>query len=135
MKKTHIAMIIAIAAVSAFLISSVVNASQSVAFKAAMEKPGKEFKVTGTFDHGHEIVRNPKVNADLTEFYMIDKDGHSQKVILHSDKGEPMGLKNSEAINLHGSFNEKGEFHANDIQMKCPSKYNQDKYELKVEEQ
>ena len=52
---------------------------------------------------------------------MIDNKGLEKRVILH--KSVPQDFQKSEQIVLIGKM-QGDEFHANDILMKCPSKYN-----------
>ena len=55
---------------------------------------------------------------------MIDNKGIEKKVVLY--KSVPQDFQKSEQIVLIGKM--KGdEFHANEILMKCPSKYNDGK--------
>ena len=130
MKKNQIVLIVLVAAVSAILIGTFTSANNSVTFGVAKEKPGKEFKVSGTFDREHEVKYDPRVDPNLVVFYMKDREGQSHEVYLNDKDGKPMGLEQSESVDLYGTFDEKGEFHASEILMKCPSKYNQNKHSL-----
>ena len=66
-------------------------------------------------------------NPNLTIFEMIDKKGNKNTVHLLDSK--PQGLEQSEDITLHGKMD--GEvFTATDMQMKCPSKYNENKHDI-----
>jgi cytochrome c-type biogenesis protein CcmE len=67
-------------------------------------------------------------------FSMKDKSGFSQRVYLRSREGRPVDLERSESVNLFGAYDENGRFQATDIQMKCPSKYNQNKHLLETAE-
>lgn len=130
MKKSQIVIIILVAVVSAILIGTFTSANNSVTFDVAKDKPGKEFKISGTFDREHEVIFDPRIDPNLTVFFMKDKSGNSHEVHLKDKDGKPMGLEQSESVDLYGSFNDKGEFHASEILMKCPSKYNQNKHSL-----
>ena len=55
---------------------------------------------------------------------MIDTKGEERKVVLHKNK--PQDFERSEQVVIIGKMH-NGEFHANDILMKCPSKYNDGK--------
>jgi cytochrome c-type biogenesis protein CcmE len=70
------------------------------------------------------------VDANLTIFNVIDSEGKSQVVYLHQDSGRPLGLERSENVTLEGKMNADGIFHSDHLQMKCPSKYNEEKHEM-----
>ena len=61
-------------------------------------------------------------------FSLIDNKGISKQVVLH--KSKPQDFEKSEQIVLIGKM-DGTEFHANDILMKCPSKYNDGKPPMK----
>jgi cytochrome c-type biogenesis protein CcmE len=68
-----------------------------------------------------------KVNPDQFLFSMIDNKGVIKHVVLH--KSKPQDFEKSEQIVLIGKM--KGDdFHANDILMKCPSKYSDGKPQI-----
>ena len=120
MKKSHIIGIVVIAVSMAFLVSSFFEASTYADFGEAFGKSGKEFHVVGSLDEGFDIVYEPEVNPNLTVFHMKDEKGESRKVMLY--KSKPQDFEKAETIVLIGSA--VGEdFHAEDILMKCPSKY------------
>ena len=58
---------------------------------------------------------------------MYDNKGIENKVVLHKTK--PQDFERSEQIVIIGKM-EGEEFHANEILMKCPSKYNDGKQEI-----
>ena len=122
MSRTNIFLILVVAVLMGSLFSVFVNNYESVVFARAFSEPGIEFKVSGTLDTLNPIVYNPKVSASQTRFHMRDKEGEVREVILN--KPEPQGLKNSESINITGSVID-GQFIAREMQMKCPSKYNE----------
>jgi cytochrome c-type biogenesis protein CcmE len=134
MKKTNIVLLVLIAVVSAILISVYVGTVPSTTFEGAKSADGKNVRITGTLDKTQPIEYDPLVNSNLTKFHVVDSTGHSEKVYLTYDKGKPDGLEFSEKITLLGKFEEDGAFHANDIQMKCPSKYNDQKHSLETAE-
>jgi cytochrome c-type biogenesis protein CcmE len=121
MKKTHIIAIVIIAIALGVLVYTMNNSATYADFAEAQDKPNKEFHVVGKVDKAKEQIYNPTVNADEFIFYLIDNKGAEQKVVLH--KSKPQDFDKSEQIVLIGKMHE-GAFHANDILMKCPSKYN-----------
>jgi cytochrome c-type biogenesis protein CcmE len=71
---------------------------------------------------------DPKENTDLFSFYIIDSNGEERKVFFNGTK--PNDFERSEQIVVVGKM--KGtDFIASSILMKCPSKYNNTKEELK----
>ena len=131
MKKTQIVLIIAVALVIGVVISQFTGMSTSVGFEEAFSNPEKEFKVSGTLDRSQPVVYDPEADTELTTFYMVDRNDRIQKVNLR--KAKPTGLEQSETIDLYGKVID-GEFHASDILMKCPSKYNEHNHSLETAE-
>jgi cytochrome c-type biogenesis protein CcmE len=129
MSKTHIVLVIVIALVVGVVISQFTGMSTSVGFKEAFANPGKEFKISGTLDRSRPVDYQPLVDVEATVFYMADANNEVQKVILR--KAKPTGLEQSETIDLYGTVI-NGEFHASDILMKCPSKYNEHNHSLET---
>ncbi len=121
MKKLHVIGIVVIAVAIGVIFVSLKNTSTYADFTEAISNPEKEFHVVGKLDKNQPQVYDPKVNADQFLFTLIDNKGVSKQVVLH--KSKPQDFEKSEQIVLIGKM-EGGEFHANDILMKCPSKYN-----------
>lgn len=120
MKKTHIILIVLIAVVVAVMIGAISDSSSYADFDQAFSNPGEEFHVVGKLSKDKEMIYDPQTNPDLFIFTMIDNNGEERKVFLH--KSKPQDFERSEQIVLIGSA-ENGDFHANEILMKCPSKY------------
>ena len=133
MKKIHIIIVILIAAVSAILVSTYTSSVDSVSFDEARAKIGKQVKVVGTFDKTKGIEYDATIDSDLTKFFVIDKEGMTEQVLLHDKQGKPMGLEQSENVTIEGKYDEDGAFHASHLLMKCPSKYNEQKHSLASE--
>ena len=127
MKKLHIIGIIVIAIAIGVIVASLKSTSTYADFTEALANPGKEFHVVGKLDKSQPQIYDPKINTDEFLFSMIDNKGVIKHVVLH--KSKPQDFEKSEQIVLIGKM--KGdEFHANDILMKCPSKYNDNKQQL-----
>jgi cytochrome c-type biogenesis protein CcmE len=133
MKKSHIILIILIAAVSAILVSTYTSSVDSVTFKDARKKEGKQVKIVGSFDKTQSIQYDALTDADLTKFHVIDANGESVEVNLRDKQGKPMGLEQSENVTIEGKFSTDGTFQASHLLMKCPSKYNEQKHSLASE--
>ena len=123
MKKTHIVAILIIAVAAAFMIGSVSESSSYADFHEAFDNPGREYHVVGELDRTADIVYNPEINPNITKFTMIDEAGETRRVILN--KSKPQDFERSESVVLIGKAN-GDEFHASEMLMKCPSKYNAD---------
>ena len=93
-------------------------------FAEASANPDTEYHVVGKLNKTAPIQYDPKINADECSFMMIDNKGIEKKVVLH--KSVPQDFAKSEQIVLIGKM-EGNEFHADEILMKCPSKYNDGK--------
>ena len=134
MKKSHIILIILIAAVAAIIVSTYTSARDSVTFADAREEVGKQVKIVGTFDKTKSIRYDAMTNANLTKFFVIDANGESVEVNLTDKQGKPMGLEQSENVTIEGKFGADGTFQASHLLMKCPSKYNEQKHSLASEQ-
>ncbi|MEZ4755912.1 MAG: cytochrome c maturation protein CcmE [Flavobacteriales bacterium] len=124
MKRSHIIAIVIIAVSISALIGSLYDSSTYADLTQAMEDPGTEYHVVGVLDRSQEIIYEPSLNASLTTFTMKDLTGKSCTV--HLTKAKPQDFERSERLVLIGSATENGEFHARDMLMKCPSKYNEE---------
>lgn len=127
MKKLHIVGIVVIAVAIGVIFTSLKNTTSYADFNEAVANPDKEYHVVGKLDKAKPQVYDPQVNPDEFAFSMIDNKGVEKQVVLHKKK--PQDFERSEQIVLIGKM--KGdEFHANDILMKCPSKYNDGKPQI-----
>ena len=124
MKKIHIIGIVIIAVAIGAIFTTLNNTSTYASFIEAAKEEGSEFHVVGKLNKEKETVYEPKINANIFTFYMIDNKGEERKVVLHKNK--PQDFERSEQIVLIGKM-QGGEFQASDILMKCPSKYNDGK--------
>jgi len=121
MKKIHIIAIVVIAVALAVIVSTISNSSTYAPFKTAIENEGKTFHVVGKLNKEKDFIYNPEVNANLFGFYLIDNEGLERKVLYNGSK--PQDFERSEQIVVVGKIS-GDDFHANQILMKCPSKYN-----------
>lgn len=124
MKKIHIVGIIVIAVAIGVIFTSLQSNATYSDFTEAAANPDTEYHVVGKLNKEVPVEYEPKINADQCSFYMKDNKGIEKKVILH--KSVPQDFQKSEQIVLIGKMH--GEvFEADDILMKCPSKYNDGK--------
>jgi len=121
MKKIHVVGIVIIAIAIGAILTTLTSSSTYASFTEASKTPGSEFHVVGKLNKSKETVYDPHTNANMFTFYMVDNEGVEKKVVLY--KSKPQDFDRSEQIVLIGRCQD-GEFHADDILMKCPSKYN-----------
>lgn len=120
MKKTHIIAIVLIAISLGAIVTTINDSSTYADFSEAFENAGEEFHVVGVHSNKSKTHYNPQEDANKFIFYMTDNNGIERKVILY--KSKPQDFERSEQIVIIGKAVGE-EFHANDILMKCPSKY------------
>ena len=121
MKKVHIIGIVVIAIALAVMVSTISNSSTYAPFRTAIENEGSTFHIVGKLNKDKEFIYNPEVNANLFGFYLVDNEGIEKKVLFNGSK--PQDFERSEQIVVIGKMS-GDEFHASQILMKCPSKYN-----------
>ena len=121
MKKGYLIGIILIAVAFGVIISTVSNSSTYADFTTAESHEGKVFHVVGKLDKEKPFEYNPEVNANIFGFYMTDNNGLEKKVLYNGTK--PQDFEKSEQIVIIGKISGDN-FHASEILMKCPSKYN-----------
>lgn len=127
MKKSHILIVVVIAAAIAILVSTAGDASTYVGFNEAysIAQTGskKEIHVVGQLKkdaQGNVIGIEPGMDRVSFSFVMIDDQGKEQKVEYNQPM--PQDFIKSEKVVVIGSY--KGEsFQASKILLKCPSKY------------
>lgn len=120
MKKTHIVLIVFIAVLIGALLTMFKDAGTYATFSMAEEYAGEPFTVIGFLDKDAEIHFNARKN--LFSFTAIDKSGKKTKVYYNQPK--PQDFERSEEITMKG-FATDTAFIAEEILMKCPSKYNE----------
>lgn len=120
MKRGHIIGLMVIAAAFAAIAGLVAASSRWSDFAQAEANPGRTYHVMGHYNKSKGIEFNPLADANSFSFWMIDNKGIERKVICSGDK--PYDFERSEEIVAVGQM--KGDvFHANELDMKCPSKY------------
>lgn len=132
MKKIHIIVILLIAVISAILVSTYTASVDRTTFAQAKEQ-GKQVKIIGTLDKTKEIEYDALTSPDLTVFYVTDKEGQTERVHLTDKDGKPLMLEMSESVTIEGKYDEEGVFQASHLQMKCPSKYNEEHHTIAEE--
>lgn len=128
MKKTHIIVLVGIAALIVSLLAYSVDFSTYDTVQSAQNKPGKFVHLIAKLDTTKKIEYDPIKNPNYVSFYAIDSLGGTTKVVYRNSK--PTDLEKSERIVMKGRMQE-GQFECTDILLKCPSKYKDDKQQLK----
>jgi cytochrome c-type biogenesis protein CcmE len=121
MKKIHIIAIVVIAIALAVIVSTISNSSTYAPFSVATGHMGRTYHIVGKVNKEKAFIYNPEVNANLFGFYLIDNEGVEKKVLFNGAK--PQDFERSEQIVVIGKM-DADEFHASQVLMKCPSKYN-----------
>lgn len=120
MKRSHIAIIVTIAVAIGAIMVTINDASTYVGFAKADETPGTKYTVIGYLDK--EAPMNYDARANKFEFTAIDKEGKKRTVFYAQPK--PQDFERSEEITMKG-YSTDSAFVAEEILMKCPSKYNE----------
>lgn len=127
MKTSHIVLLIIIAAAIGGLLMFSVDFSTYDTIATARQKPGRFVHLIARLDKSQPIEYDALKDPNLLSFYAVDSLGSSTKVIYHNPK--PSELEKSERIVLKGKMN-NDVFECDNILLKCPSKYKDDKQQL-----
>lgn len=122
MNKLHIIGIVAVAVCIGAIMSTFSESLEYASFSEAAKQPERTYHVVGQLTRVKDMIYQPKINPNQFTFYMLDKDRQEKCVVLH--KSKPQDFEKSEQIVIIGQNGEDC-FHAKDVLMKCPSKYNQ----------
>ena len=119
--------------IAAILISAgilvFINSSKDVSSYANFnDAMGNRVKVVGTLAKDKSMTYDPENNPDEFAFYMKDANEVEKKVVLSQPK--PQDFEMSEQIVVTGSL-ENDVFYADEILMKCPSKYKDEEIAVK----
>ena len=128
MKKTHIAAIVMLLVAVVMLIRSTGNLSTFATFETAA-KSEMRVKVVGQLSLADPVEYDPEKDPNHFSFYLIDEDEVKRKVILSEPK--PRDFERAEQIVVSGKMNDNKEFVADEILLKCPSKYAEEQLELR----
>ena len=130
MKRTHIIILFGIVALIIGLLVFSVDFSTYDTINSAKNKQGKFVHLIAKLDKSEPITYDPIKNPNYLSFYAVDSLGGKTQVIYHNSK--PGDLEKSERIVLKGKM-EADHFECQDILLKCPSKYKDDKKMLEKE--
>lgn len=124
MKRVHILILIVVVAAIGVVMSLSMNTSTYAGFAEAMENPGREFHVIGKLSPGKPIEFDAMKDANSFTFYMIDNNGKEMQVLYTDSK--PQDFEKLDQVVVIGKVKD-GQFKAYKMNLKCPSKYNNDK--------
>ena len=128
MKRTHIIILVCIAAmIVALIVFSAGDFSTFDTIGSAKKKPGKYVHLIARLDTTRAIEYDPIKNPNYLSFYAVDSLGSSTKVVYYNSK--PTDLERSERVVMKGKM-QNNVFECDDILLKCPSKYKDDKQQL-----
>ena len=120
MKKTHIALLVLIAAAIVVLISYTGDLSSYETIGSAKQKEGKFVNLIVKMDKSVPVQYDPVKDPNLLQFNVQDSLGNKISVVYHNTM--PTDMEKSERLVLKGKV--QGDvFECSAIVMKCPSKY------------
>ena len=123
MKKTHIVILVFIAAAIAVLVSYTGNLTTYETVASARQKEGKFVRLIAKVDKTQPVEYDAVKNPNYLRFTAIDTLGNTIKVVFYNSK--PADFEKSERLVLNGKM-QNGQFECKDMLMKCPSKYKDD---------
>lgn len=127
MKTSSIIILVAIAAIIGALLMYSVDFSTYDTIESAKNKQGTYVHLIAKLDKSQPVEYNALKDPNYLSFYAVDSLGGSAKVIYRNAK--PAELERSERVVLKGKMN--GDvFECDNILLKCPSKYKDDKKQL-----
>lgn len=130
MKRTHIILLVGIAAVIVGLLTFSADFSTYDTIGSAKEKQGKFVHIIAKLDKTQPVEYDAIKNPNYLTFYAVDSLGGQTKVVYNNSK--PTDLEKSERLVMKGKM-AADHFECSDILLKCPSKYKDDKQQLQNE--
>ncbi len=121
MKKTHLILLLLMAAAVAVIFSRFSDFSTYETFASAAQEPQKAIKVVGILDKSRPVVHDPKTDTEKYTFHVTDKKGEMHEVVYVGSKSL-YDIEKSENIVMTGKM-DGDVFRCSDVQLKCPSKY------------
>jgi cytochrome c-type biogenesis CcmE protein len=126
MKKSHIVLLVFIAASIAVIISFLGSLAPVETIASAKLKAGKTVTINARIDPSVPMEYDPLKNPNYISFHICDTLGNKARVVYHYEK--PYDLEKAERITLRGKMN--GDVfditQKDGILLKCPSKYKDD---------
>lgn len=129
MRKIHIIGIGVLVVALALIFSASKDFASYASFSDATSST---VKIVGQLVKDKEIYYSPEENPNYFSFFVEDNEGQVRKVIMHQAK--PQDFEMSEQIVVTGKMLEN-DFVADDILLKCPSKYKEEEIFIRSENQ
>ncbi len=130
MKKTHIIILVGIAALIVALLVFSADFSTYDSIVSSKEKQGEFVHVIAKVDKTKPVEYDPIKNPNYVTFYAVDSLGGETKVVYKN--AMPGDLMKSERLVMTGKM-QKDHFECKDILLKCPSKYKDDEKQMEKE--
>ena len=127
MKTSSIIILVIVAVAIGGLLIKSVDFSTYDTIASAKQKQGTYVHLIAKLDNTKPIVYDALKNPNYLSFYAVDSLGSSTKVVYFNPK--PAELEQSERVVLKGKM-EGDVFKCDNILLKCPSKYKDDKGQL-----
>ncbi len=127
MKTSSIIILVIVAVAIGGLLIKSVDFSTYDTIASAKQKQGTYVHLIAKLDKTKPIVYDALKNPNYLSFYAVDSLGSSTKVVYFNPK--PAELEQSERVVLKGKM-EGDVFKCDNILLKCPSKYKDDKGQL-----
>lgn len=127
MKTSSIIILVAIAAAIGGLLMYSVDFSTYDTISSAKNKQGEYVHLIAKLDKSKPIQYDALKDPNYLSFYAVDSLGATTKVVYHNPK--PAELEKSERVVLKGRM-EGNVFKCDNILLKCPSKYKDEKSNL-----
>lgn len=127
MKTSSIIILVVIAAAIGGLLMYSVDFSTYDTIASAKEKQGSYVHLIAKLDKSKPIEYDALKDPNYLSFYAVDSLGGSTKVVYFNPK--PAELEQSERVVLKGTM-EGDVFRCDNILLKCPSKYKDEKSQL-----
>ncbi len=130
MKKTHIIILVGIAALIVALLVFSTDFSTYDSIVSSQKKQGEFVHVIAKVDKTRPVEYNPIENPNYLSFYAVDSLGGNTKVVYKN--AMPGDLMKSERLVMTGTMT-ADHFECKDILLKCPSKYKDDEKAMEKE--
>ena len=124
MKKIHIILLLLVIAGIVGMSFFIKDLTTYETFASAAGKSSKFVVVKVKLDKTTPIEYDQVKDPNKTVFFAIDQDGKRSKVIYKNSK--PTEIERSDGLDLNG-YMRGDHFECTKLQMKCPSKYKDDK--------
>ena len=127
MKSSHIFILVGIAIAIGALLMYSVDFSTYDTIESARQKQGKYVHLIAKLDKTQPVLYDAIKDPNYLSFYAVDSIGGSTRVVYRNAK--PAELEQSERVVLKGKM--QGDiFECENILLKCPSKYKDEKKQL-----